>query len=293
MLFGIDLGGTKIEAVALDGDHPDQCIGRARKPTERHLGIGSILENTRSCLDDLCKSAGVSYPQSVGIGTPGTTDPSTGLLRGSNTTCLNDQPLQAFLSQTLEADVRLMNDANCFALAEARWGSAQGAGTVFAVILGTGVGGGVVVNGQILTGLHGIGGEWGHTPVPGFDAPCWCGRTGCLEAIACGPALAKFYKESGGGERPYSEIAVEESGRAQQTRDRLADAVAAGLGGAANLIDPDVIVLGGGVSQTPGLIPAVSSRLSQFCFAPEVRTRIVLPAYGDSAGVFGAAALFG
>jgi len=294
-LWGIDLGGTKIECVILDPEFPKEALHRLRVPTEAALGYDHILDQIASLVTLLEGASGLSRASIIGIGTPGITIPSSGLLKNSNTLCLNSRPLAKDLERVLGCRVILSNDANCCALAEATLGAAQGQKTVFGVILGTGVGGGIVVNGEILTGMHGICGEWGHIPLQGEVTPCYCGRRGCLETVCSGPALEGFYTSLGGDSIPLREIAVradQGEDKAVATVTRLRVKFAEALGAVVNLLDPDAVVIGGGVGNIDTLYSqetrnAICRHLFNDCFD----TPLLRPQLGDSAGVFGAAML--
>ena len=262
--IGVDLGGTKIEAVALAAD--GTLAWRERVPTPK--ASADDIYDAISGLVTRCETA-LNATASVGIGTPGSLSPKTGLLRGSNTVVLNGQPVKQALEARLKREVRMANDANCFALSEAVDGAGKGAVSVFGVILGTGVGGGIVINGQIVNGLHAIAGEWGHNPLPWPAADelpgarCYCGKHGCIETWLSGPGIAAHFA---GGGTPTTEIvqraaagdAVAEA-YLQRVEDRLARALATII----NVIDPDVIVLGGGVSNIGRLYENVSSGVAR------------------------------
>jgi len=222
-------------------------------------------------------------------------EPSTGRLKNSNTTCLNDRPILQDLERMTGSRILMANDANCFALAEALVGAAAGSGVVFGVILGTGVGGGVVVNGRLLPGLHGIAGEWGHNPLRGESHPCYCGRSGCIEGVIAGPSLERFYREQGGEAIRLPEISLRAKGGeklALQTLERLREKFAESIAAVINILDPDAIVIGGGVGNIPLLYEEQTREsLLAHIFNKELRTRILPPTLGDSAGVFGAALL--
>jgi fructokinase len=294
-LWGIDLGGTKIEGVILDPDNPGVALHRLRVPTESHGGYGHILGQFSKLVSLLEEASGTTRPARLGVGTPGVTVPRTGLIKNSNTLCLNGKPLREDLSGHLGCEVLLANDANCCALAEATLGAAKGYKTVFGIILGTGVGGGIVVDGKVLLGAHGICGEWGHNPLLGEDAPCYCGRRGCLEMVCSGPALERHYESLFGQRLGLKEIVLRaESGEnaAIATLQRLCAKFAEALGSVVNLLDPDAIVIGGGVGNIDLIYSdetrnAVRSHLFNDCF----ETPMLRPALGDSAGVFGAAML--
>jgi len=294
-LWGIDLGGTKIEGAILDPTQPDVARHRLRLPTEAAKGYDHIVTQIERVVTQLETASGQPRPKIIGIGTPGATEPSTGLLKNANTTCLNGRPLRADLIARLQTNVRLANDANCCALAEATLGSACGRSVVMGLILGTGVGGGIVVNGHLVEGCHGIAGEWGHNPVCGETTPCYCGRVGCVETVISGPGLECYYRENGGEKIRLPEIANRaQAGEAlagatlARLRDKFGEAIAAVI----NILDPDAIVIGGGVGNLD-LLYAEETRaaIRRHLFNPELRTELLRPALGDSAGVFGAAML--
>lgn len=294
-LWGIDLGGTKAEGVILDPKSPGAAMHRLRVPTEASGGYDHILGQIQTLVEQLESASGVQRPVKIGIGTPGVTNPKTGLLKNSNTLCLNGRPLSLDLSAKLGVETILANDANCCALAEATLGAAKGYKTVFGIILGTGVGGGIVVDGHVLSGPHGICGEWGHNPLRGEEAPCYCGRKGCLEMVCAGPSLERFYSSLSGRSLKLPEIvSLASSGDpdAVATLERLRERFAEALGAVINILDPDAIVIGGGVGNldllyTPETRAAVLQHLFNDCF----ETPLLRPALGDSAGVFGAAML--
>jgi N-acetylglucosamine kinase len=239
--------------------------------------------------------SGIKRPAAIGIGTPGVTVPSSGLLKNSNTLCLNGHPLASDISRVLGSEVILANDANCCALAEATLGAAKGFRTVFGIILGTGVGGGIVVDGRVLTGPHGICGEWGHNPLRGEETPCYCGRKGCIERICAGPALEKHFTSLSGKSLRLPEIvdlAATGDADAQATLERLRSKFAEALGAVVNILDPDAIVIGGGVGNLD-LLYSQETRdsVALHLFNDRFDTPIFRPALGDSAGVFGAAML--
>lgn len=293
-LWGIDLGGTKIEGVVVDAATPTSPKLRLRLPTEQHLGYEHIMGQIQRLLVNLSKSTGLT-PSRVGFSTPGTLDPGSRTMKNCNTTCLNGRPLQADLEELLNVPCRLANDANCFALAESTYGAAQGAASVFGVILGTGVGGGLILDGKVVGGHHGIGGEWGHNVLDPEGPACYCGKRGCVETIISGPALEKFYETQSGSPLALSRIA--EQARAgldpiatstiKRMRTQFAKAVAVVL----NIFDPDVVVLGGGVSNIDAIYPGIHELILPHLFNTECRTQITKNSLGDSAGVFGAAAL--
>lgn len=293
--WGIDLGGTKIEGVILDPSRPDAPIARLRIPTEASGGYQHIVDRIAILVADLEEASGRSRPGIIGIGTPGVSDPRSGLIKNSNTTCLNGMPLAADLARALGTRVILANDANCFALAEATLGAARGKETVFGIILGTGVGGGIVVRGRVLQGAHGIAGEWGHNPLPGESAPCYCGRSGCLETVCSGPSLERDYTGRTGKKLPLTDIArLAEQGEreAVETLERLRDRFGAALASVINLLDPDAVVIGGGVGNLDLLYTSETrTAVRRHLFNDRFDTPLLHPLLGDSAGVFGAALL--
>lgn len=296
MYWGIDLGGTKIECAVLAADH--KVLSRKRVPTEAKQGmshiIGQIQKAIAACTDELG-----TKPERIGIGTPGSVDPQSGLLKNSNTQAINNQPFYGELQNALQIPVKIANDANCFALAEAEMGAVKEqfpeAEVVFGVIMGTGTGGGVVVNGKVLNGRHGIGGEWGHTFLDASGGPCYCGDIGCTERILAGPSLEHYYAEQSGVQRSLKDIYADyKAGTdpiAQQTMDRLIKFFGLGLSNIINVLDPDVIVLGGGVSNLDILYTLGVESVKKHVFNPTFHTPIIKPKLGDSAGVFGAALL--
>ncbi len=295
MRVGVDLGGTKIEALALGDDGRE--LARIRVPTPR--GYEESLEAITALVHDVERIAGARG--SVGIGIPGAIVPETGLVKNANSVWLNGQPLGRDLEARLDRPVRLTNDANCFALSEAADGAAAGADVVFGVILGTGVGGGIVVHGRVLDGVNLIAGEWGHSPLPWmlpdeYPGPdCYCGKRGCIEAFLSGPAFQREFEELTGRAMTSPEIlAAARTGDADAAaavkvyHDRLARALASVM----NLLDPDVIVLGGGMSNMTGLAEATTAILPRYVFSDSVQTRVIRNMHGDSSGVRGAAWLW-
>jgi len=289
-LWGIDLGGTKIEGVILNGESETIC--RLRIPTEADRGYEHILSQLALMVSRLEAESGQRRPRRIGIGTPGAADPTSGLMKNCNTTALNGQPLPADLQETLGIEVRLANDANCFALAEARAGAAKGAEVVFGIILGTGVGGGLVVEGRALNGAQGIAGEWGHNVADPDGSPCYCGRRGCVETILSGPALERDYRIRGGDPLRLPEIVARaESGelQAQATLSHLCEWFGRCAAVVVNIVDPHVIVLGGGVGNIRQLYSEGAAALARHVFNDQLDTKVVRPKLGDSAGVIGAA----
>jgi len=292
MRLGLDLGGTKIEVVALDSSEQERLRRRVATPQ------GDYAATLRAIIDLIAAAeADLACRATVGLGIPGSLSVQSGRVRNANSTCLNGQPLQADLEQLLGRSVRIENDANCLALSEATDGAAHGAAVAFAVILGTGVGGGVVVNGQLVSGRNRIAGEWGHNPLPWptsaeWDGPpCWCGRRGCLETWLSGPALAASYS-------PIADaIALEaaaESGDSLAIRalDLWLNRCARALASIVNVLDPDVIVLGGGLSKIRDLPTRLQALWAPWIFSDRVETHIATARYGDSSGVRGAARLW-
>ncbi len=299
--IGIDLGGTKIEIVAID--HAGEAIHRERVPTPQGSYEGTV--EAIAGLVARCEAA-FGPASSIGIGTPGSTSPASGLHRNSNSICLNGRPLHADLERRLARRIAFTNDANCFALSEATLGAARGANVVFGVILGTGVGGGVVVNGAAIGGRNGIGGEWGHSPQPwrpGRGAapdlharPCYCGQSGCREQFLAGPAIEIEHATLTGERLALAEIARRaESGEApaRASIERFITRLALSLAEVVNLLDPDCIVLGGGVSNIAAIYREVPPLVASLVFSDTFTTPIVPAALGDSSGVFGAALLCG
>jgi predicted NBD/HSP70 family sugar kinase len=297
MLWGIDLGGTKIEGVVLSADGKHEVLARLRVPTESDKGYEHVLLQIKILLAQLTDTVGGS-PDTLGIGTPGTLDPQTGLLKNSNSVVLNGKPFKHDIEATLSIKVNIANDANCFALAETKMGvvpeAAPEATVVFGVIMGTGVGGGVVVNGQVLAGRQGIAGEWGHNFLHESGGDCYCGKSGCVETIISGPALERYYHSLSGINKNLKEIvALAHAGdsAANLTLTRLTEYFGKGLSSVVNTLDPDVIVLGGGVGNIDLLYDEGLASLKRHIFNTAPDVLLVKPKLGDSAGVFGAAFL--
>jgi fructokinase len=297
MRLGIDLGGTKIAGVALAPDGRE--LSRQRVPTPRG-DYPATLEAIASLVRALEQAAGARG--SVGVGMPGAISPASGLVKNANSTWLNGRPLAQDLAARLARPVRLANDANCFALSEAVDGAGAGARVVFGVILGTGTGGGVVVDGRVLTGPNAIAGEWGHNPLPWpepseWPGPrCYCGRTGCIETFLAGPGLARDHAAATGESlAPEALVAAAERGepRAGATLSRYEQRMARALAHVINLLDPDLIVLGGGLSGLRGLYQRVPSLWQRYCFSDRIDTPLRPPLHGDASGVRGAAWLWG
>ena len=293
MRFGIDLGGTKIEIVALDREGAVRLRRRVATPGT----YGATIEAIAGLVREAERETGVRG--SLGVGIPGSLSPATGLVRNANTQALNGQPLDRDLAAAIGREVRVTNDANCLAMSEAADGAGAGYRTVFAVIMGTGCGGGIVSSGRLLDGPNGTAGEWGHTPLPWmrpaeFPGPrCWCGRLSCLETFLSGPGLAADC--DGPGARHAGEIparAAAGDAKAAAALARHADRLARALGLIANILDPDVIVLGGGLSNMQHLYAEVPPLMARHVLGDVARTPIVQAKHGDSSGVFGAARLW-
>jgi fructokinase len=297
-LWGIDLGGTKIEGVILESIHHPRPVVRTRIDTEAAKGYDHILDQITRLVHEMEQRSGLR-PEAIGFGTPGILDPSLRTMKNCNTVILNGKPLQDDLEKRLGVPVVLANDANCFALAETQWGvvsrEAPEARMVFGIILGTGVGGGVVIDGKIWAGHHGIGGEWGHNFLDESGGPCYCGRSGCVETVISGPATERFYFGLTGQTLALKEIVARHlagsDAAATQTIERLCHFFGKGVSVITNLLDPDVMVVGGGVGNVEALYTAGVGALGRFIFNNRVEVRLLKPSLGDSAGVFGAAAL--
>lgn len=293
MRLGVDLGGTKIEILALDSSGKERF--RRRVPTPRG-DYAATLEAVAALVSEAERA--LAARGSVGVGIPGALSRATGLVKNANSTWLIGKPLQQDLARVLGRDVRLANDANCFALSEATDGAGRGFDVVFGVILGTGVGGGIVVGGKVLQGTNAIAGEWGHNPLPlpqknELPLPqCYCGRAGCIETYLSGPGMSADHLRATGHEKSAFDIAAEVSNgdaACAATLERYAARLARSLSGVINLLDPDVIVLGGGLSNIELLYSRVPQLWSRHIFSDEVRTRLVRHTHGDSSGVRGAA----
>jgi fructokinase len=295
--FGVDLGGTKIEIVGLDARGAEVLRRRVATPVGDYRAVIDAVAVLVASAERALGSTGT-----VGIGTPGSISRATGLLRGSNSVCLNGQPIKRDLEAALAREVRISNDANCFALSEATDGSGEHAGVVFGAILGTGVGAGIVVHGRVLDGPNAIAGEWGHNPLPwprDDERPgpaCFCGRYGCIETFVSGPGLERDHLH-GGGEplKSHTIVARAELGNeaCEATFVRYEDRLARALAHVVNLLDPDVIVLGGGMSNIGRLYRNVPALWEPWIFSDRVDTRLVRHRHGDSSGVRGAAWLWG
>ncbi|HWJ26859.1 MAG TPA: ROK family protein [Flavisolibacter sp.] len=296
-LWGIDLGGTKVEGVILPSHGSPQPVLRMRVDTEASKGYTHIVGQIKKLVQQMQNESGIS-PQQIGFGTPGVLDPVLQTMKNCNSTALNGMPLQKDLEQELGIPVLLANDANCFALAETHWGIVKekcpDAKVVFGIIMGTGVGGGLVFNHHIWNGKHGIAGEWGHNFLDESGGPCYCGKTGCVETVISGPATEKYYQKISGEHIRLKEIYTRyRSGEkfAEQTIERLCHFFGKAVSVVVNILDPDVLVIGGGVGNIDELYTRGLESLKKYIFNNRVDVRILRPSLGDSAGVFGAAAL--
>ena len=296
--FGIDLGGTKIEILALDESGQECHRRRVVTPHGDYAEtVNAIVQLVREG-ESMLGSTGT-----VGIATPGAVSRMTGGIKNANSTCLNGQPLVEDLQRELQREIRIANDANCFALSEATDGAAAGEETVFGVILGTGVGGGVVINRRVLTGANAIAGEWGHNPLPVFSgsaegelpgAMCYCGTQGCIETWLSGPGLARHFHEQSGRAMSAEQIVAQAASDAQceAALQAYEDRLARSLASIINILDPDVIVLGGGLSNVTRWYDAVPRIWGQYIFSDQVATRLVPPKFGATSGARGAAWLW-
>ena len=296
MRLGIDLGGTKIEIIILANDGSE--LLRRRVQTPRH-NYQVTLRVIAALVDEAEREVGEAC--TVGIGTPGAISPATGVLKNSNSVWLNGKPFKGDVENVLERNVRIANDANCFALSEATDGSARGADVVFGVIVGTGTGAGIVFNGHLLTGPNAIAGEWGHNPLPwprDEERPgpqCYCGKQGCIETFLSGPSMTAHHYHTTGQKLMTKEIVIAAElgdGQAEATLRCYEDRMARSLSHVINILDPDVIVLGGGMSNLKRLYQNVPPLWAQYVFSDQVGTRLVAPYHGDSSGVRGAARLW-
>ena len=300
MRIGVDVGGTKIEGLALADDGRELDRRRVAAPRGNYDDTIRAIVDLVSAIEASVKDSGT-----VGVGIPGAISPATGLIKNANSTWLIGRTLAEDLSQALGRPVRLANDANCFALSEATDGAAAGAAVVFGVIIGTGTGGGLVVNGRIVAGANAVAGEWGHNPMPAPEdderpgPPCYCGRSGCIETFLSGPALARDYIALGGDDMSAAEIARRGAAgfgrgddRARACLDRYERRSARAIASIINVVDPHVIVLGGGLSNIAGLYDRVPALWGPYVFSDRVDTRLVRAKHGDASGVRGAAWLW-
>jgi fructokinase len=297
-IWGIDLGGTKVEGVVLNEKY--ETIERLRLPTGKENGYDFIIGQIAKVVDLLAEKVGYR-PTTLGIGTPGTIDPTTQTLKNSNTTCMNGMPVKRDLERALGFEIKMANDANCFALAEAKMGIVpdvdKNAKVVFGIIMGTGVGGGLIINNEVIGGRHGIGGEWGHVHLDDSGGMCYCGQLGCAETLLAGPHCERYYKSVTGKHKSLKDIYADHlngsDAASTQTIERLLEMFGRGLAMVINMIDPDCIVIGGGVGNIDLLYTEGVKRVEKYIFNPILETKILKPKLGDSAGVFGAAMLVG
>lgn len=299
-LWGIDLGGTKTEGVVINSSGLNEVISRIRIPTESHKGYDHIVQQVKKLVKMMISETGMR-PARLGMGIPGCVDKETGLVKNSNSVSLIGKPFQKDIEKMLGIPVVTANDANCFALAEAKFGIEKDvkpkAEVVFGVIMGTGVGGGIVVNGKVLNGIHGIAGEWGHNFLDESGGECYCGRTGCVETLISGPALEKYYTSLSSTTLTLKDI-FENSKKgndkaASQTIERLITYFGKAMAVVINILDPDAVVLGGGVGNIDLLYTEGVKEIQKHLFNNTLKTLFLKPRLGDSAGVFGAAALVG
>lgn len=297
-LWGIDLGGTKIEGVILRSMEDPTPLIRTRIDTEAAKGYEHIVKQISRLVKQMEKESGLSASR-VGFGTPGVLDPVLKTMKNCNSTQLNGMPLKTDLEKELGIPIVIANDANCFALAETKWGIVKDkmpdAKLVFGIIMGTGVGGGIVFNGQVWNGAHGIAGEWGHNFLDESGGPCYCGKIGCVEKVLSGPSLQAYYHSLSGQSLKLKEIVARyQTGNddaAVKTMDRLIHYFGKAISVVTNMLDPDVFVIGGGVGNIELIYEKGAQSLQQFIFNNRVDVKILKPSLGDSAGVFGAAAL--
>ena len=297
-LWGIDLGGTKIEGVVMNAE-TDEVILRKRVPTEAEKGYEHIISKIATLIDMLKEETHL-VPTAVGFSTPGALDPTTQTMKNSNTTCMNGQLMKQDIEKALGVPIEIANDANCFALAEATMGIVKDvvpdAKVVFGIIMGTGVGGGVVINGQVLNGRHGIGGEWGHNVLEDDGYDCYCGKKGCNETVFSGPSLQRYYKKISGKSLTMKEIyqlhLAGTDPHATATLKYMTTSFGKAISYIVNVIDPDAIVIGGGVGNIDLIYSEGPEELKKWIFNSRVvETPFLKPKLGDSAGVFGAAEL--
>jgi len=295
MRIGIDLGGSKTELIVLDQSGSERLRFRHATPAGDYAATVQLIADMVIQAEE-----SVGHCNTIGIGTPGALSLQTGRMKNCNSTCLNNQPLQQDIERLLNRPVRLANDANCFALSEATDGAAAGLPVVFGVILGTGVGSGLIINGNVIGGINRIAGEWGHNPLPypDFDErpgpACYCGRHGCIETWLSGPAMSNDHLAHTGNAISANDIArLAASGdrACRQSLDRYCDRLARSLAGVINIVDPDAIVLGGGLSNISQLYEQIPALWGQYLFSDSVETHLLPPLHGDSSGVRGAARL--
>lgn len=299
VLWGVDLGGTKIEGAIIDYDGSLNVIERMRIPTEADQGYDHILSQISKLITMMKEKTGLE-PSKIGFSTPGSLDPLTQTLKNSNTTCLNGQVFKKGIEDILQIPIEIANDANCFALAETQFGVVADLDftpeCVFGVIMGTGVGGGLVVNGKVINGKHGIGGEWGHNFIDESGGDCYCGKVGCNERVFSGPSLQRYYHNISGVKKNMKEIVLAyrkgDDTYADQTMERLFSMFGKAISYIINVVDPEVVVLGGGLANIDELYVQGVEHLKNNIFNNRiVETKFLKPKLGDSAGVFGAAML--
>ena len=302
MRIGIDLGGTKIEGLALGDDGRELDRRRITAPRGNyHDTVRAIVDLVAALERSAVATETASADVRVGVGIPGAISPATGLIKNANSTWLIGHPLESDLADALARPVRLANDANCFALSEATDGAAAGAAVVFGVIIGTGTGGGLVINGRVVVGANAIAGEWGHNPLPAPENDerpgprCYCGRFGCIETFLSGPALARDYIAHGGDDLAAVDIAARAArgeARALGCLDRYERRFARAIASVLNVVDPDVVVVGGGLSNIARLYDRVPALWGEHVFSDRVATRLRPARHGDASGVRGAAWLW-
>lgn len=288
--IGVDLGGTKTEVLVLDPEGRERL--RERRPTPRAEGYAAILETIAALVETARASLPASAVWTLGMGIPGIIDQASGLVINANTTELIDRPLARDLTERLKHPIAIENDANCFIMAEARQGAARGYDFAFGVIMGTGCGGGLYTGGGVRSGPHGIAGEWGHVSIDPAGLSCWCGNRGCIETKISGSGVERGHRERTGEALSMKEIllfARERPGEARRTFEMFLDDFGRALGGLISILDPDVIVLGGGLSNIDELYTIGLERVRQYAFHRALRTPVLRNQLGDSAGVFGAA----
>jgi len=298
-LWGIDLGGTKIEGVILQPEQISKPVVRTRVDTESFKGYDHIINQISKLVETMKEESGLQ-PNKIGFGTPGVLDPILLTMKNCNSTALNGMPLKKDLEKKLNVSVELANDANCFALAETRWGIVKekcpDAQIVFGIIVGTGVGAGIVINGHVWSGKHGIAGEWGHNFLDESGGACYCGKMGCVETLISGPGTERYYEKITGEKIKLKDISkryYEGDTAAKQTIERLCEFFGKAVSVVVDILDPDVIVIGGGVGNIDALYTDGVTALKKYIFNNRVDVPILKPILGDSAGVFGAAALVG
>ena len=296
MRIGIDLGGTKIEGIVLDEEGKEQARQRVPTPAEDYEGTISAITDLVVELEKQAAIIGKNIP--VGVGIPGTLSPATSLIKNANSTCLIGNPLDTDLVDALHRPVRLANDANCFAVSEATDGAGAGRAVVFGIILGTGVGGGLAIDGKVVGGINGITGEWGHNPMPWPTddelpgPPCYCGLQGCIETFLSGPGLAADYQRESGEIFTANEIVSMGNQAADTVLKRFENRLARALASVINILDPDVIVIGGGLSNISRLYDSIPKLWEKWIFSDHIDTRLLPNLHGDSSGVRGAAWLW-